>query len=165
MDGPLYPYPFTRANLVNQELTQELARKSSLEARGITIVTASGLLVTLTFGFAAAVAKKATDIGVFTFPEKLALGIALIFFLVSSYFGLLTNSPRRTGVLKRETLLRSAGGTPDESISEKTLGELVDVLETARTANKDKAGALLICMTLQVIAVLILGITVVLVVI
>src|ERR1700733_11338887 len=119
----------TRGELVDQELVREFARKDSLERRGITVITASGVLVTLTFGFATAVAKG-QHYANFTTPEKIVLDIALAFFILSAIFALLTNTPRNYGVPQIQALRSSPGstGSPDEAISEELLGKLISML-------------------------------------
>lgn len=151
----------TRGELVNQELTRELARKESLERRGITAITASGVLVTLTFGFATAVAKG-NHYANFTTSEKIVLDFALTFFVISAVFAVLTNTPRNFGVPQIQALrsLPGSNASPDEVMSEELLGKLISMLETARHADDNKARALFISMYLQLLAILLLGIAV-----
>jgi hypothetical protein len=151
----------TRGELVNQELAREFARKDSLERRGITVITASGVLVTLAFGFATAVAKG-HHYANFTTPEKLVLDIAMAFFILSAIFALFTNTPRNYGVPQIEALKSSpdSGSSPDEGMSEVVLGKLVSMLEAARRADDNKALALVISMYLQLTAILLLGVAV-----
>lgn len=163
----------TRGELVDQELERELGRKDSLERRGITVITASGVLVTLTFGFATAVAKGAHYAN-FTTAEKIVLDIALGFFIVSAIFALLTNTPRNYGVPQVDALRGSQGNkpegadgekdSPDEAISEALLQKLISMLEAARQANDNKARALFYSMYLQLTAILLLGVAVAIVV-
>lgn len=151
----------TRGELVDQELVREFARKDSLERRGITVITASGVLVTLTFGFATAV-TKGNHYTNFTTSEKIVLDIALAFFILSAIFALLTNTPRNYGVPQIQALRTSPGsnGSPDEAISEELLGKLISMLEAARHSDDNKARALFISMYLQLTAILLLGVAV-----
>ena len=149
----------TRGELVDQELVREFARKDSLERRGITVITASGVLVTLAFGFATAVTKGHAYAN-FTTAEKIVLDIALAFFVLSAIFALLTNTPRNYGVPQIQALSSSSGSEPDEAISEELLGKLISMLETARHSNDNKARALFISMYLQLTAILLLGVAV-----
>jgi hypothetical protein len=87
----------SRAGLVNRELALEEARKESLEKRGITVITASCVIVTLIFAFSAAVAKG-NQFGNVNSWEKILLAVALILFILSSLFGLATNRPRNVPV-------------------------------------------------------------------
>jgi hypothetical protein len=123
----------TRGELVNQELAREFARKESLERRGITVITASGVLVTLAFGFATAVAKG-HHYANFTTPEKIVLDIALAVFILSSLFALLTNTPRNYGVPQIDALRSESApqGLPGEEINEQLLGKLLSMLEGVR---------------------------------
>jgi hypothetical protein len=151
----------TRGELVNQELARESARKESLERRGITVITASGVLVTLAFGFATAVAKG-HHYDNFTTPEKVGLDVALGLFVLSAIFALLTNTPRNYGVPQIKALRSMPGSkeVPEEIISEELLTKLISMLEAARHTDDNKARALFISMYLQLLAILVLGITV-----
>jgi hypothetical protein len=156
----------SRAGLVNRELALEEARKESLEKRGITVITASGVIVTLIFAFSAAVAKG-NQFGNFNSWEKILLGLALTLFIVSSLFGLATNRPRNYGVLPLKTLRgqnEKGQETPSEPISEETLQEMINVVEVSRERNDVKASALVLSITLQSLAVLVVGITIMFVV-
>lgn len=151
----------TRAELVDQELKRETDRKDSLERRGITVITASGVLVTLTFGFATAVAKG-QHYANFTFAEKTVLDIALALFILAAIFALLTNTPRNYGVPQIDALKEKSIPTdsPETPISEDLLLKLISMLKVARHTNDNKARALYISMYVQLLAILMLGVAV-----
>ena len=91
---------FTAADardFVVKEWQQLWDTKVSLEGRAITLITTSGVLVTLTFGFAAAVAKG-KHFGTFDNAEKTALSIALGLFALSAAIALATNFPKSWAV-------------------------------------------------------------------
>lgn len=155
----------SRASLVNQEWARELDRKESLEKRGITVITTSGVLVTLIFAFSGAVAKG-HHFGNFTLAEKILIAIALAFFLFSGVFGIATNTPRTFAALRPETLRgRSDQAAPQDPITEETLDQLIEALRTSRLRNDTKARALALAIVLQVIAVLVIGVTIMIVII
>jgi hypothetical protein len=74
---------------IDDQLEQERARKVSLEQRAITVITSSGVLVSLLFGFTAVVdGDEPTEFG------KVLLGAALLFFVAATILSLLANRPR-----------------------------------------------------------------------
>lgn len=153
----------SRIDFVEREWSRELARKGSLEQRAITVITASGVLVTLMFGFAAAVAKG-QNFANFSNSEKVLLAIALFFFIASSISGIMANTPRNYGAIPLDQL-RPQPGSPDKPIDDETLeGLMIQALKSARVADDDKARALTWAIGLQVVAIFVLGLTVVLVV-
>jgi hypothetical protein len=79
------------AQLIQDQLAEERARKTSLEQRGIAVITTSAGLGTLLFGFAALTSsKKALP------PDAKDLLIAaLALFVFAAVGGLITNFPRR----------------------------------------------------------------------
>lgn len=143
---------------IRAEQSREDARKESLERRGITVITTSGVLITLIFAFASAVAKG-EHFGNFNLGEKITLGIALAGFALSSLFALTTNTPRRYGAISIESMGEVASG------GAQAVSLLLDVLATARYANDNKAFALLVAMTMQVAALLIVAVTVMIIII
>jgi O-antigen/teichoic acid export membrane protein len=76
---------------IKDQLSEERATKASLEQRGVTIVTTSGVLATLLFGFGAFVyGQKTLPIG----PEGTGFLIsALVLFVIAGAFGLLATQP------------------------------------------------------------------------
>jgi hypothetical protein len=156
----------SRADLISQEWVREQGRKESLEKRGITAITTSGVLVTLIFAFASAVAKG-HHFGTFTLPEKILLGIALLVFVVSAAFGVATNTPRNYGVLSIKLLAGDPNEphTPDAPVSKDVLEALVEALQVARERNDTKAIALTAAIALQTVAFFIVGVTIVVVII
>jgi hypothetical protein len=69
------------------------ARKTSLESRGITVITTSGALVTLLFALVALLTKSQD----FKVPHSThwPLGVALVAFVTAAVFALITNLPRK----------------------------------------------------------------------
>lgn len=83
--------PLQYSSLVVEQLTEERARKASLEQRGAFVITSAGALVTLLFGLAALV----TDAEGFLIKDasRNALIAALAAFFVTGLLGLATNAP------------------------------------------------------------------------
>jgi hypothetical protein len=151
----------SRGTLLNDEWTRETNRKDSLEKRGITVITTSGVLVTLIFAFTSAVAKG-HKFGNFTLAEKIAIAIALLFFVISAAFGIATNTPRNyAGVDYREL----EDMTEDTPITHEIWGDLVCALATSRDRNDTKAAALSLSILFQTIAILVVAVTVMIVII
>ena len=78
-----------------------------------------------------------------------------------------SNTPRNFAALNFATLYRNINGkvTPQDPIDEHTLEELIAVVETSRDRNDTKAAALVRAVALQAIAVIIVGITVMVVIV
>ena len=79
--------------LILDQLNEERNRKTSLESRGITVITTSGTLATLLFALTAGLTAAAG----FKLPgaAKLPLLLALVAFVLAAIFGLATNLPIR----------------------------------------------------------------------
>src|SRR5438093_1388669 len=75
---------------VTAQLAEERSTKTSLESRGITVITTSGTLVTLLFGLVALATKTAQT---YTLPDPAPglLVLAAGLFTLAAVFGLLTN--------------------------------------------------------------------------
>lgn len=140
--------------IVRAEWAREWDRKESFERRGITVITASGVFVTLIFGFAASITKN-QHFANFTHAEKVLLAVALGWFLLSGFVALATNIPARIGTVPVAKLIDSSGDP---------LPLMVEALESLRKVNKEKANQLVIAALCQLIAILTLGGTVIAVV-
>jgi hypothetical protein len=154
----------TRAELVNEEWTREVARKESLERKGLAVITTSGALVTLIFAFATVV-QKGQHFKDFANYERWLIGFALLAFVISAVFGIAVSRPRNYALVRRETLERPGSNPeppghnpgpnirPDDPIAEKTLEDLINALEQNRIRNDTKASALGLSIWFQTIAV------------
>ncbi len=79
---------------IQAQLTEERARKTSLEARGIGIVTSSGALATLLFGLAAFTRGTFNQLHIpITGAGKWALITAAGLFAAAAVLGVLSNAP------------------------------------------------------------------------
>lgn len=148
----------TRLDLVESEWTRQLGRKASLEQRGITVITTSGVLVTLVFGFTAAV-SKGKHFANFTHAEKLLLGIALILFVLSGFLALVTNIPGRIGRLPLDMLRTKSSAY--EPLDSSTLDAMIKAVQSVRVVNGSKANWLVFAFAFQLLAILTVGGTVV----
>ena len=77
------------SQLISDQLVEERARKTSLEQRGVGVITTSGALVTLLFGLSALVSNNQQ----WVLPDYVRpiLALAVLLFLVASVLGLATN--------------------------------------------------------------------------
>lgn len=159
-----------RLDLLEDELARELQRKTSLEQRGITVITASGAFVTLVFGFSALVTKGAPFAN-FSIPEKVFLLAALGLFVFASIFGVAANIPRPMGQL------RSAKSPPENDPAryydakvwealrsgkhpETLADEMSDAIATTKESNQVRAQNIRKATTLQTLAITAIGIAV-----
>ncbi len=145
----------TRLGLMRDEWERELSRKESIERRGITVITTSGVLVTLAFGFTTAVTKGKHFLN-FTPDEKLLLGIALGLFVVSGFVALLTNMPAKLTLMPLDEI--------EHGILPERIHDIGCAVESVRAVNRDKANSLVVATLLQLVAIAVLGATVMIIV-
>jgi hypothetical protein len=79
------------AKVIDELLQQERDRKASLEQRGLAVITSSGVLTTLAFGFAAIV--KSAGGPALPIVTRLSLLAALVCFLAAALLSLRINQP------------------------------------------------------------------------
>lgn len=90
------------AELISEQLTEERATRTSLEQRGVNLVTTSGAFTTLVLGVAALVGEdKLVD------ASRWLLVLSLVAFVVAAVLGVLVNKPVDVEE-SSETSLRSA---------------------------------------------------------
>lgn len=141
---------------IAEQLTEERGRKASLEARGVTTVTAAGTLVTLLFAFTAGL----TAAPHFNLPAgaDVPLLLALVGFVVAALFGLTTNLPLRyqeptaRGLAK---LIDARFWGASTQIGERRVAEAqVALMVAMRAANNLKVRFLILAITAELIAVI-----------
>ena len=157
------PPPLTGAGtayglLIADQLTEERDRKASLEARGITTVTAAGTLVTFLFALTAGL----TAAPGFKLPAgaDMPLLLALIAFVVTALFGLTTNMPLRY----REPTARGLAKLVDARfwVAPAEVGELrvagaqVALIAAMRSANNLKVRLLILAIAAELLAIIFL---------
>jgi hypothetical protein len=128
------------AELIRELLAAEDERRESLEARGGSVITVSGALVTLLLGLAALATKEKS----FTLPEAARdrLSIAVFAFVLAALLS---------------TLLPTIWDRGTDFALKKATATRLEQLATTQTANDRKARALLGAVAAQVVAVLLLA--------
>src|SRR5215207_5830795 len=81
------------AKYIDEQTAAQEARKTSLEQRGLAVITTSGALVTLLFGLTALSVRPDSR---FVIPDVAAalLVVALAFFVLAALLAIVTNLPR-----------------------------------------------------------------------
>ena len=145
--------------LIEEQLAEERERKASLEARGLSVITTSGVLVTLLLGFGALVSGD--DDVVLPGVAEAVLIAGLVGFVGAAVAGLYTNSPVEYDEAEPEDL--RAWLEPQLWESESVAGELraaearVEVLAAARRVNDRKALVLAGAIAAEVVAIVLLA--------
>ena len=156
-DGSGATLGFSEAlDLVKKQLDQTWATKASLEQRAINLITTSGVLVTLSFGFVAAV-TKGHSFSNFRYDEKVVLVIALAFFAGSALTALSINVPT---TLHAPELWDIFGVPLSEPTDEEPVKRLKNALDAANEVNDAKAMKLAGAFVLQLLAIAALAIVV-----
>ena len=142
------------SKFITDELATEQTKKSSLEARGISIITTSGTLVTLLFALAAVV-TKATN---YKLPPSAAwvLIVAGVLFVLAAAFGMFANSPIPYNRVEPSSLTELVdvaewpqdGAEADRQLTHARLEELTD----ARARNEFKAWLVVFGLSAEVLA-------------
>lgn len=143
------------ADYIGDQITLEDMRKSSLEARGVTVITTSGALATLLFGVAALAKKSQRD---FLLPTASHEWIkwALILFTSAAVFAILTNAPFRYQSASVDGLakLLEESWNDTDVVAEKEVAEnRITVLRNAKVWNGVKGWTLFFAVICEVTAV------------
>lgn len=153
------------SDVVQDLLASEEKRREALTARGMSVITISGALVTLLLGLAALVTGSSR---VRLNTAGLALVAAsVIAFAVSAMLALVTYAPLRErgpavgelGMVLRETWDEGADFARKKVVATRLL-----LIKTTQDANDRRASALLAAVGAQAVAVILLAIAVALVV-
>ena len=146
--------------LISEQLTQERARKASIEQRGITIVTSSGALVTLLFALPA-LATKAQATYVLPEPARWLLVACVALFILASLAGLATNFPmayREVTGKAFDKLVTPEAWTKDKTAADRRAAAArVAMIKSGRTINRAKAWFLIVGLFFEVLAVIVLA--------
>lgn len=152
---------------IKAQLDEERARKSSLEARGIGIVTSSGVLATLLFGLVTFtrgnVNQPHLNIGQLA-TDALIVGVAL--FALAALMGLAANLPRdyeEASIQKlKERVEKTEWETQDPVEAARYDAVLnVQVLDSARKVNGSKANLVFIGLAAESFAAVAVAVAVV----
>jgi hypothetical protein len=166
-NDPRAPEPVGRAGtaigrLIDEQLAEERSRKTSLEARGLSVITTSGVLVTLILGFGGLV--KGDKGLMLPGLAKFTLVGGLIVFVLAAAAGLYVNTPLAYVEVRAEDLrvwleprlweAQSVGGEVRAAEAR------VEVLAAARALNDRKAIVLVGAIGAEVVAIALLAVTV-----
>ncbi len=148
--------------LINDQLQRERDRKTSLEQKGLALVTAAGTLVTLVFGFTTFV-RGADAVALSAFSEALFVA-ALFCFVVAAMTGILSNLPFQSKVVKESALSRLASepfwsGTNRVMAGRHVAVVTIKILTGARKANDLKAVFVVVSVSFLAAAALLLAAT------
>jgi hypothetical protein len=148
--------------LLKEEIAGQETRKSSFEQRGLAVVTTAGALVTLLFGLAA-LATKTAHAKPFSTEEKIWLAAALVLFVLSAISVVLTNWPLKYEVANPTNVKERLEESPidDADTAHKKIAVArVKMLIAAKGKNGWKGRFLFGAMTLEVAAVLCVGVAI-----
>jgi len=129
-------------DFIDTQLQQERDRKSSLEQRGMAIITAAGTVVTLGFTFAAFVkGSNGLDLSA---PSKSLFVTSLVAFIVSGIYGVRTNQPARYAEANVDSLEGLAEADHwiwnDVPGAARRVAEVkISMIRSGRVANSEKA--------------------------
>jgi hypothetical protein len=145
--------------LIADQLAEERDRKTSLESRGITVITTSGSLAAVLFGLITILASAAH----FRLPGSIRLPVvlAVVALVIAGLLGLATNIPLRykeptTTALAR--LLHSNYWTGPGEIGQLRVAQVqVRTIAAARKANGLKVALLVGAMLCELLAVIFLA--------
>ena len=147
------------AEYIRELLDAQEARKASLEQRGLAVISTSGALVTILFGLTAISKREST----FVIPNAAAalLVAALAFFVLAALSAIITNLPRSYEGVQVNPLRDAVRNRWEDS--ETTASKMValtrlKVLASAKEKNEQKGVALIVAMSLEIIAVVLVGI-------
>jgi hypothetical protein len=148
------------AAYIKDQVDAQEARKSSLEQRGLAVITTSGALVTLLFGLTTLSTKRAA---MFEIPGAAAafLTLALVFFVLAALSAIITNLPRSYQGVTVEGLRGAVKDRWDDDEAEASrmvaLTQLKE-LASAKEVNTQKSWALITGMVLEIVAVALVGV-------
>jgi hypothetical protein len=151
-------------DLIKEQLTQERARKDSIEARGLAVITTAGGIVTILFALSALATKAAATFEL-SQPAQILLVVATGFFVLAVLVALGTNAPLlynevTTDGLK-QLVTKAAWENANVPQSERMVAKArARMITSGRASSNIKAGFLIAAMVLEVIAVIVLAIAV-----
>lgn len=146
------------SNYIDAELAVQLARKASLEQRGVAVITTSGTLVSLLFGLVAVI----TGVEHYTPPSgaRIWLYVGLGLFVVASVLALVVNAPLVYQTVKADELKRGVTElwSDDEATAQRNVAlTRIKVFGDTKTKNDIKGVVLIAAMVAEVGAVACVG--------
>ncbi|GAA1716614.1 hypothetical protein GCM10009745_76420 [Kribbella yunnanensis] len=144
--------------LLADQLTDERAKKNSLEQRGIAVISTSGTLVTITLGFVALATRSQNY--VLGTTVVVLLVAALIGLVLAAGTGLVVNLPTRVPVIDPNDLIST--GEDDDPESARAEREVLSALVTElRRVNGHRARTLFAALLIEVAALTVMAVAVV----
>jgi hypothetical protein len=146
--------------LIDDQLRREDDRKTSFEARGLSIVTTASGLITLVFALSALV-KNTTKFTLGAMTTTL-LAVALASLILAAVSGILSNMPQGYGEVEKDDLERLL--QPRFWLGRIAIGQLrvaeaeLEQIVLNRTSNDRKGKLLVIGLGFEVLAVLIIAV-------
>jgi hypothetical protein len=143
------------AEYIKDEEEHQEARKQSIEQRGVSVITTSGVLVTALFGLTALSTKKKPTFHL-SHSAEILLIVALILFFLAAIAALFTNLPRSYRAVTPAGLRTAVDNRWDESVFEAQKMIAKTRLKTIRRSqelNQVKARVLAVSMALEAAAV------------
>jgi hypothetical protein len=148
--------------LILEQLTEERARKSSIEQRGLAVVSTSAGLVTALLALAGLITKR-SDFHL-TVASEVLLSIAALLLVAGAAAAVLTNAPRGYAEVSDAQLTEVTAEDAwykDAGEAARVVGDLRrEVVASARCQNQRKAKWLLAAIALEVAATMCVAATV-----
>jgi hypothetical protein len=154
--GPAVYAAYVGAQVVSQE-----ERKSSLEQRGLAVITTSGVLVALLFGLAAVL----TGTSGYHLPNgaRAPILIALVLFVIAAVAAIVTNLPLHYKGVTADALKKTVEDGWEHSTAEAqrevSLTE-IKVFRRAKERNRTKGRALIVAILAEIAAVISLAVAI-----
>jgi hypothetical protein len=149
---------------VEEQIKRQDERKSSLEARGLAVITTSGALATLLLALAAASKRNRTSNGTFVLPDasQSLLKWAVVSFGVAALGAILTNFPLWLQWADPEGLKRVlADDRKTAAVAGRDVADnRVAILASLQMWNDVKGIVLFLAMLAEVVAILFIGLAV-----
>jgi hypothetical protein len=150
--------------IVDNEISQERARKTSLEQRGVFVITSSGTLTSLLLAVAV-LGARGKD---YTIPDHVlwTLFVAAIAFAVAAGFALRINTPVASPVASTDDLrenLNASGPAWSSSVvdvQKATATWKIDTLQELREGNNSKAQLVQAALGAELVAVVAVAVAV-----
>jgi hypothetical protein len=147
---------------IKEQLAEQVARKNSLEQRGIAVITTSGTLASLLLGFAALVTAS-EDFSLSSTAQVLVVAAA-ISFAVAALAAVATNVPLLYASVQAEqmrALVHYKWADEQAMAEQRTAATLVKLIDTAKRLNRIKGWLLFAAIGLEALAVVLLAVAVV----
>lgn len=149
---------------LTSQLAREVARKTSLEQRAVTVITTSSVLATIVFTATAAITKTHGAAN-FTTTEHVLIAIAVGLFLTAGVCALVVNVPRRYYEIDTQSITdvatwvdenRASDANTYLGVTDRLVAKGIDDLKTWQDKNRMKAIVLSAAFLFEVGAVLFL---------